>query len=210
MRVRGIFRPLVNSIATLFIRLKLTPNMITVFGALLASITPFLMAKGDYFAFGVTVFLVGLMDGVDGAIARITSKTTQWGGFLDSMLDRYGDAIIVLSYIFNPITTPLGGTIVLGVQFRIWVCIGMVGSLMVSYTRAKSEATGVKKSDIGVAARSERLLIVSITGILGIVYEYIMIYGLIIVAILANFTALHRAAHAYASLKNKDAYKKVS
>jgi archaetidylinositol phosphate synthase len=82
--------------------------------------------------------------------------------------------------------------------------MSIIGSLMVSYTRAKSEAIGVKNSDIGIAARSERLLILSVTGVLGLVDEYIMIYGLIVTAVLANVTALQRIAHTYATLKKTE------
>jgi phosphatidylglycerophosphate synthase len=178
--------------------------MITAFGAVLATVTPFLMSNREYVLFGLTVFFVGLMDGVDGAVARITKKTTKSGGFLDSLLDRYGDSIILVSYLFNPLVTPLGGAEVLFVQVNIWVCAAIAGSLMVSYIRAKSEATGIKESDVGIAARSERLLILSVTAILGLFNEYIVIYGLIITAILANVTALQRLVHSYAILKKRE------
>jgi phosphatidylglycerophosphate synthase len=178
--------------------------MVTAFGVFLASLTPFLMSDNEYVLFGLTIFFVGLMDGVDGAVARITNKSTRWGGFLDSLLDRFGDSIILISYLFNPLTSPLGETEIFFMQVRIWVCLAIAGSLMVSYIRAKSEATGVKESDIGIAARSERLLILSITGILGLFNGYIMIYGLIIIAVLANATALQRMAHSYRILKKKE------
>jgi phosphatidylglycerophosphate synthase len=204
LRLRTLFQPLVNLIAVVLIRFRLTPNMVTVFGAILATLTPFLMMNGEYVLFGVIVFFVGLMDGVDGAIARITRKVTKWGGFLDSLLDRYGDSIIFISYLFNPVSAPLGSIEILSIQVRIWACIAIVGSLMVSYTRAKSEATGVKESDVGIAARSERLLILSITGILSLFNVYIVIYGLIITAILANVTALQRIVHSYRILKKRE------
>ncbi len=204
LRLRALFRPLVDYIAAVLIRFKLTPNMITAFGAILATLTPFLMVNGEYILFGVVVFFVGLMDGVDGAIARITKKVTKWGGFLDSLLDRYGDSIIFISYLFNPVTAPLGGVEILSIQVRIWVCIAIAGSLMVSYTRAKSEATGIRESDVGIAARSERLLILSVTGIIGPLNEYILIYGLIITAVLANVTALQRIVHSYRILKKRE------
>jgi phosphatidylglycerophosphate synthase len=204
LRLRALFQPLVNLIAVILIRFKLTPNMVTVFGAVLATFTPFLMMNGEYVLFGVVVFFVGLMDGVDGAIARITKKVTKWGGFLDSLLDRYGDSIIFISYLFNSVSAPLGSMAILSIQVRIWVCIAIAGSLMVSYTRAKSEATGVKESDVGIAARSARLLILSITGILSMFNEYIMIYGLIITAILANVTAVQRIVHSYRILKKRE------
>lgn len=203
-RSRVIFRPIVNSVAALLARLRLTPNMVTVLGALLATITPFLIGNRAYIPFGLSVFFVGLLDGVDGAIARITGKTTKWGGFLDSSLDRYGDCIILIAYLFSPMTAPLGQIEVLFVQFRMWVCMAIVGSLMVSYTRAKSEAIGVKKCDIGIAARSGRLLILSITGVLGAVSECIAVYGLIVTAILANITALQRIKLTYTTLKRKE------
>jgi archaetidylinositol phosphate synthase len=178
--------------------------MITAFGVFLAAATPFLMLDKEYVLFGLTIFFVGLMDGVDGAVARITKKSSRWGGFLDSLLDRFGDSIILISYLFNPMTAPLGNEEILFIQVRIWVCVAIAGSLMVSYIRAKSEATGVKESDIGIAARSERLLILSITGILGLFNGYIVVYGLIIVAILANVTALQRLYHSCAIIRKKE------
>jgi phosphatidylglycerophosphate synthase len=178
--------------------------MITAFGAVLATVTPFLMANGEYVLFGLTIFFVGLMDGVDGAMARIAKKTTKWGGFLDSLLDRYGDSIILISYMFNPLVAVLGETEILFIQVKIWVSIAIAGSLMVSYIRAKSEAAGVTESDVGIAARSERLLVLSVTGILGLLNEYIAIYGLIITAVLANETALHRLFHSYTILKKRE------
>ena len=204
LRLRTIFRPVVNPIASAFVHLGLTPNMITAFGALLATTTPFLMASNEYVLFGIMIFFVGLMDGVDGAVARMTKRSTKWGGFLDSLLDRYGDSVILISYLFDSLTAPLGETEVLFIQVRIWVCIALAGFLMVSYVRAKSEATGVNDSDVGIGARSERLLILSVTGILGLFNEYVVIYGLIVAAILANITALQRLFHSYKILKKRE------
>jgi phosphatidylglycerophosphate synthase len=204
LRLRTIFRPIIDPVAVLMIRLRLTPNKATAIGAILATAAPFLMAAGAYLPFGVIVFLVGFMDGVDGAIARITRTATKWGGFLDSVLDRYGDSLILLSYLFVPATAPLGETVVLAIQFRLWIYLAIVGSLMVSYTRAKSEAIGVTEADVGIAARSERLLLLSVTAILGVLNEYILIYGLIVVGILANFTALYRIDHTNAFLHKKE------
>ncbi|WXG43044.1 MAG: CDP-alcohol phosphatidyltransferase family protein [Promethearchaeati archaeon SRVP18_Atabeyarchaeia-1] len=204
LRLRTVFRPVIDPVASLFTRLRLTPNMVTAFGALLATTTPFLMANSEYLLFGIMVFLVGFLDGVDGAIARMTGTSTKWGGFLDSMLDRYGDSLILLSYLFIPVAAPLGETKVLAIQFRMWICVAIIGSLMVSYTRAKSEAIGVRQADVGIAARSERLLLLSVTGILGCINEYIAVYGLVAVAALANFTALYRIAHTNAILRREE------
>jgi phosphatidylglycerophosphate synthase len=204
LRLRTVFRPIIDPTATFLARMKLTPNMVTAIGAMLSTITPFLMAKGEYLFFGITVFLVGFLDGVDGAIARITGTATKWGGFLDSVLDRYGDSVIILSYLFLPTTAPLGRVAVLAIQFRIWVYIAIIGSLMVSYTRAKSEAIGVKDSDVGIAARSERLLLLCVTSILGSLDVYIAIFGLIAVGLLANLTAIHRIAHTSALLVKEE------
>jgi phosphatidylglycerophosphate synthase len=203
-RISTVFRPLVNAIARLFVSLRLSPNSITILGALLATITPLFMESGEYILLGVTIFLVGLLDGVDGTMARITKRTTKWGGFLDSTLDRYGDCIILIGYLLSPTMAPLGQVEVLGFQFRVWVCVSIIGSLMVSYSRAKSEAIGVKDCNVGIAARSERLLILSVTAALGAVNEYIMIYGLIVTSVLANATALQRIAHTYETLRSAE------
>ena len=192
------------------IRLKLTANEVTAIGAILATTTPFLMASGAYLAFGLMVFIVGFMDGVDGSIARISRTATNWGGFLDSLLDRYGDSLVIISYLFLPATAPLGETIVLAIQFRIWICLSIIGSLMVSYTRAKGEAIGASNVDAGIAARSERLLLLSITAALGILNEYILIYGLIAVGILANLTALYRIDRVAHTAKKVEDTRKIA
>jgi archaetidylinositol phosphate synthase len=201
LRLKTIFRPIIDPVAALMIRIKLTANEVTAIGALMATLTPFLMASGEYIAFGLMVFLVGFMDGVDGSIARISKTATRWGGFLDSLLDRYGDSLILISYLFLPATAPLGETVVVFVQFRLWICFSVIGFLMVSYTRAKGEAIGATGVDAGFAARSERLLMLSITAILGVLNEYFLIYGLIVVGILANLTALYRIDRTAASLR---------
>jgi phosphatidylglycerophosphate synthase len=191
------------------IHLRLTPNKATAIGAIIATMTPFIMATGAYLPFGVIVFIVGFFDGVDGAIARISRTVTKWGGFLDSVLDRYGDSLILISYLFLPVTAPLGETVVLAIQFRLWIYLSIVGSLMVSYTRAKGEAVGATHADVGIAGRSERLLLLSLSAIMGILNVWILIYGLVAVAILANFTAMYRIGRITAFLKKEEGTPKI-
>lgn len=190
-RVRKIFRPIVHLIALILDRLGFPPNSITLLS--------FLFAIAAFFAFFVEalgmaiifIFLSGLFDGVDGELAKISGRKTKFGGFLDSVLDRYADSFIVL-----------GVAIYLEFQSGIFfidpIILGLltiVGFIMVSYTRARAEKEGIA-CEVGLGARSERLLLLIIFAFVNQLY-----IGLIILCIISNLTAMYRILYVYAITK---------
>lgn len=194
LRVRKLFHPLVQLLAKGFRKVGLTPNQVTAMGLILAVIgCIFFIIWMDYYGsllFALFILLAGIFDGVDGALARLIHKTSVKGGYLDSVLDRYADIGITLSFLGH---YPIGFTIC-GLPLFGWIVIAIVGITMVSYTRAKMEAIGVKDSDVGLMGRSERLFVFFIAAILN--YSYV---GLLIVAILSHLTALYRIYYALRS-----------
>ena len=177
-------------------RIGLTPNMVSTIGFLFAffSAVAYAMAHPPPFYLllaTILLLLSGFCDTIDGVLARIYLQTSVFGGFLDSLLDRYADALVY-------------GGIIFGGLCNIWVGFAaLVGSILVSYTRARAEATGIKMETIGIAERAERMLILAVASLAAIFWLSALNVGLIIIAVLSNLTVLQRALHVYNSLKKK-------
>jgi archaetidylinositol phosphate synthase len=140
----------------------------------------------------ILLLISGFCDALDGALARIYGETTTFGGFLDSLLDRYADAFVLCGIIFGGLCHPF------------WGLTALTGSLLVSYVRAKAEAREVKMEAVGVTERAERILIVVVASFLSIVWLEALSWGVIVLAILANLTVLQRAIHFYKASKQKE------
>ena len=151
-----------------------TPNVLTLIGLAIGVIAGIVLAFGFFVAGGVLILLTGFVDTLDGAVARNGRTATTFGATLDSISDRYVDCIVLL------------GLGIAGVNW-LYVGVAMMGSLLVSYVRAKAEGMGISCT-AGVAERSERLIILAIGLIVGLVEPAVLL-----VAILAQFTALWRA-----------------
>ena len=159
LRLRTIFAPLVKLLARGFAVLHVTPNGATILMlcCALCSIV-FLTVFRSLLAFGVMVFITGLMDGVDGAIARLTHQKSQFGGFFDSTMDRVSEAVLFLGLLINAswLLTDFG------VLAPVIPLLLFLFSSMISYTRARFELAllgGDIKPDanVGLVGRSERL-----------------------------------------------------
>jgi phosphatidylglycerophosphate synthase len=137
-------------------------------------------------AYGLLVFIAGVLDGVDGEVARSTDRASLAGGFLDSMLDRIADVVVLLPFLWLPTPFPQ-----LGPSWW-WVAIALVGVILVSYARSRAQAAGVTDTDVGLAARSERLFILVVSSLLAVLYPPLLHLGLILVAILSHLTVVYR------------------
>ncbi len=170
--------------------LGLTPNQVSAAGIVLAflsgfaywqyAISPLLLALAP-----ILLLASGFCDALDGALARIYGKTTPFGGFLDSLLDRYADAAVFFGVILGGLCDGRAGL------------IALVGSLLVSYARARAEAAGVKMETVGLAERADRLIILVIASFLNLFWSMALYWSIILLAVLANLTVLQRAYHFY-------------
>ena len=168
--------------------LGLTPNALTVLGLLASTCSAWAYINWRtnrlyLVAAACLILLSGLLDAFDGVLARKTGKVTRFGGFFDSVADRYSDAVV------------LGAIIVSGLCDPFWGMAALIGSLMVSYARARAEAAGVAMIAVGFAERAERMiLLVAVT--LGAYYRIeVLGYGIIVLALIANLTVVQRVAH---------------
>ena len=178
-------------------KIGLTPNRISIVGFILAlasavtyAITP---NQPSWLLILATIFLLasGFCDTLDGIVARTYQQTTVFGGFFDSVLDRYADAAVYAGIIISGLCNP------------IWGLAALAGSVLVSYSRARAEATGIKMESVGFAERAERMLILAASSIIAFYYLPALNYGIILLAVLSNLTVIQRALHVYKALKEK-------
>lgn len=176
---RKYFRILYEPPARLFSSLGVSPNVITMVGFFLMVGIAVVLAQGYLFWGGILIIIVGLFDAMDGTLARMVGRTSRFGAFLDSTLDRYSEAVIFL-----------GLFIYLSGQNQrlelILIYATMVGSLMVSYARARAEGIGIPLKD-GLFTRFERVFLL----VVGLLFNQLVIV-LWILAVFSNFTALQR------------------
>src|SRR5215469_17372506 len=127
----------------------MTPNMATLLGLLLNSATAAVLAIGHLRIGGAMLLFAGAFDMVDGALARVRNQKTTFGAFFDSTLDRFSEGIVLLGVILYALSQPASPT-------RTWViCLAYIaglGSLMVSYARARAEGLGLEMKS-GLMAR---------------------------------------------------------
>lgn len=170
--------------ASALVRLGVTPNMITIVGFLLNVVVAWVIATGNLLVGGILVLLVGLFDMLDGAVARVGGRVTTFGGFLDSTLDRYSEALVLFGVLV--VYTTAGQTTEVFLVYAV-----IVGSIMVSYARARAEGLGLN-CEVGWLPRPERIALIGF----GLILNQMTVV-LWILAILTNFTAVQRIVHVY-------------
>jgi CDP-diacylglycerol--glycerol-3-phosphate 3-phosphatidyltransferase len=163
-------------------KLPITPNQITVAGMLVVFAAAALVAGGHLLAGGVVLAFGASFDVFDGALARVTKRSYPYGAFLDSTTDRYAEAAVYISLAAYYVGQPNPRPAVLG------VLLALVGSMSVSYVRARAQSLGFK-CDSGIFARPERI----VATIVGLVFGgWVLLVVIWALAILTNFTALQR------------------
>ncbi len=185
-RVRGIFRGAVTRAARPLVKRNVRPDSITYTSVLLALLALLVLSLwNSQPLYGLLVFLVGFLDGVDGVVARESSLTSKAGALTDSLMDKVSEVILLLA-----ISVSFETESVLGLSVSVWVVICITGWLLTSYSRSRAESLGVTDVDVGLGARSERLLTLVIFSLLSLI-----ILGLVVVTIMGIFTAAYRFYH---------------
>lgn len=167
-------------------RIPLSPDAITYIGLFVSFLAAFEFAKGNLLYGALFLILGGVLDVLDGAVARASGTTSAFGGVLDSVCDRYADAIVFAGMIYGFVNNTIQGTGFL-IEGWLWCVFAMIGSYLVSYTRARAEAAGVSKLDIGLAERSERIIILILGALSGFLLQ-----ALVLIAILTHITFIQR------------------
>ena len=178
-RVRQWSRGIINPVAGLVNRTGISPNGITVIGFLLMVGVGLVLSQGYLRLAGVLLIVAALFDALDGALARMQDRVTPFGAFFDSTMDRYAEAAVFLGILVYFLRQGASSEVIL-------TYIAIIGSLMVSYTRARGEGLGVSIRG-GLLSRLERMVIL----VLFLLLNQLAI-ALWILAPLTNLTALQR------------------
>ncbi len=177
-------------------KIGLTPNVVSTIGFVLAFLSAVAYAVYENQPFRLILGLIflaasGFCDTLDGVLARTFNQASVFGGFLDSMLDRYADAVVYIGIIIGGLCEPIVGL------------IALVGSLMVSYSRARAEATGIKMETVGLAERPERIIILAASTLGAVFWLPALNIGMTVLAVLSNFTVAERGLHVCRKCKNQ-------
>jgi CDP-diacylglycerol--glycerol-3-phosphate 3-phosphatidyltransferase len=185
--VRKGFTPLLAALQ----RLGVTPNQITIV-AFLVNAGAAALVVFHYYTWAASVFIVaGLLDLVDGALARRTGKSTPFGSFLDSTLDRISEGLIFAAIAYRLALDHRNVDVAL-------VVLALLGSVTVSYTRARAESLGVE-CRVGLASRFERIVLICVG-----LYEDVLPYVIYVMLALTIFTVIQRVVHTYRQLGIKE------
>lgn len=200
---------IINPIIQAMVKVGITPNMVTTIGfvgnlaaTLLFVVAALMVRSGDTAQAmemvgwgGATILFAGLFDMMDGRLARVSGKSSVFGALWDSTLDRYSELCTLFGICYY----------LLQVEGWEWAGIvtfvAMVGSVMVSYVRARAEGLDIE-CKVGLMQRPERVVVTAVGAIFcGVCANiWVLVVPMIIIAVLANITAFWRVAHCYKEL----------
>lgn len=199
--IQKIIYVIINPLIKGMIKVGITPNIITAIGFLLNVVAAGLFiwvaqktCYTDYCTIGWTgglILFAGLFDMMDGRLARMGNMSSKFGALWDSTLDRYCELFTLFGIAILLLTN---GWIISGVV----TFLAMVGSVMVSYVRARAEGLGIE-CKVGIMQRPERVVLTALGAIFCGVFKemWVLVAPMIVIALLANLTAFWRIIHCY-------------
>lgn len=199
---------LINPIIKGMIKMGITPNMVTTIGFVGNVVAAFLFIHASQFTpismgfswigwGGAILLFSGLFDMMDGRLARLGNMSTTFGAFWDSTLDRYSELFSLFGITLYLMTAS-------GIWAGVITFLALVGSIMVSYVRARAEGLGIE-CKVGLMQRPERVVVTALAAIITGMTSNLwwLIGGMTLIAVLANITAFWRVAHCYKQLKDR-------
>jgi CDP-diacylglycerol--glycerol-3-phosphate 3-phosphatidyltransferase len=185
-----------NVIARWLGSIGLTPNALTIIGFLMMCGVGAVLALGNFALGGALIVVAGIFDALDGTLARLTNRVTQFGAFLDSTTDRFAEGALFFGMLYAYLQR--------GMTFVAYlVFFALLGSLMVSYTRARAEGIGVQCKE-GFLTRFERIALLVIGLIITAFFgdaPLLIVLGLL--AVFANVTAVQRMWLVYRATRDR-------
>ena len=227
-KAQKVIYTIINPLINLLVKLGITPNMITSFGLILNMLAAVIFIIGakygerndmSYVGWGgFTILIAGLFDMIDGRLARVGNMSSKFGALYDSVLDRYSEMIMFLGICYYLVAHNF-------FLSSLFAFVALIGSMMVSYTRARAEGLGIDCS-VGMMQRPARVVTIGASAMfcgifyfffdtIGpvkiaksplIVFENITIFTLpvTLVAVLSNITAIQRLNHCRVELLKKE------
>jgi CDP-diacylglycerol---glycerol-3-phosphate 3-phosphatidyltransferase len=182
-------RVILRGIIKVLIALRIRPNHLTMTGFLMSIVVAYIFAEGRFHLAGVALIVAGLFDMVDGMVARKLGEETPFGAFFDSIMDRYSDLVMYLGLIIYYGRADR-------INYVVLVGIVMMGSVLTSYARARAESL-IPSCKVGFLERPERIVLLIIGSF------YYMDPILWVIAVLSNWTVVHRILYTRAVIRGK-------
>jgi len=170
---------------------KIHPNALTFIGLMINIYAAVLLARGRFLSAGLVIIGAGIFDMVDGRVARATGQVTRFGGFFDSVMDRYSDLALLMGLLVYYANIGRNFYVVL-------TAVVMTASVMISYTRSRSE-NAIPSCKVGFLERPERIVLL----IIGALFDR-MASVLWVIAVIGNITVIHRIWHTWLTTKELD------
>jgi len=181
------------SLIPLLVKSKISPNTLTIIGFIFSIITMILISQGYLIISGILIIFSSIFDLLDGALARYTNNTTNFGKFIDAVIDRLSEIAIyggLFIYFINDSNSLL------------IIFLSAISNQLVSYIKTKYESIGIE-GDIGIFTRPERIVTLSLALIIGSFYLYIFYLFMYISILLALITIMQRIFYAYINSEKK-------
>jgi CDP-diacylglycerol---glycerol-3-phosphate 3-phosphatidyltransferase len=185
IQLRRSFAPMLSALRWL----RITPNEVTVAGTVLNMAAAALVITDHLIYAGIVFLVAGCFDMLDGALARLAQKVTPFGAFLDSTLDRVSEGVIFAGIAYFLAVDGDGHPVDVAL-----VVLALLGSILVSYTRARAESLGLE-CKVGLMSRPERIVLIAI----GLFFD-VLPYVIYLMLALTAFTVIQRVVHTYRQL----------
>ena len=178
-------------IARALIKLRIGPNAVTLSGLALAGVTAYLIAVDHLVWAGVMLIVSGLLDSIDGAVARMSGKASPAGALLDSVVDRVAEGVVLFGVLWLALDRDDG-------TLSLLTYVALLGSILVSYVVARAQGLGATRA-VGLMTRPERVAALAV----GLLTGYVTI-AVAFIAALATLTAAHRLVYGWMTLRKAE------
>ena len=186
---REKFNKLSVKIGLLFSKIPLSANKWTMVSLIPAFVALYFLAQEEFLLAGAFFIVSAFLDLVDGSVARVTGTTSRFGAYLDTIIDRYIEAIIVFGLLFVALPEFIGPA-------YIWIFLYLFGSLMTTYAKAAAKEKGLVPEGTelkgGLLERAERMIILFVGILIASISPLYLVYTIVLLAILTNVSALQR------------------
>ena len=179
-RLHGVADP----VGRLLLRAHVRPNQLTVAGLGVSVIAAYAFFQGRFRLAAALLAVAGLFDFFDGSLARLARSESAFGAFLDSVVDRYSDLVVLLGIVLYYERTD-------GTAGAFFTMATLVGTIMVSYTKARAQSIGTR-CEIGLMERPERMIVLIAGALFNLLFA-----AVIALALLTNLTAIHRIVYVW-------------
>jgi len=184
---RGRFRKYEEFIGKNFAKLGLSPNQWTTISLILAFAAFYSLIRQNFLEASVIIIITAFLDIVDGCVARTTGKACKKGAYLDTIVDRYVEFLIIFGLFFIPLPA-------LWLPFRAWLFIYLFGAMMTTYAKSAAKEKELIKDELkgGILERAERMMILFAGIVIAAFNMQLLVYIIALLAILSNFSAIQR------------------